>query len=341
MQVDPLELTLNPRNPLDLTSGSKTAWTILQRMHTSRACAFGLLLLLLVLATQVQAKIRLPGILSDHMVLQRDIPIHLWGWADPCERISVQLGKIMVSATTDELGHWSVYIPPQQPGAPVSIDFRGTNSITLSDVLIGDVWVASGQSNMMMPLVGFPGAPVKNGSQEIANAAHAELRLLTVPTRSSPYRLDDFSASWKACTPESAKDFSAVAYFFGREIAAKQRVPLGLIDATAGGTPAEAMEKDGCGRVWFEHAAGLADADGRSVEGFEVTGPDHAFESAEAHIDGASVVVSSAEIKHPVYVRYAWANAPVANLVNAAGLPASTFTSEGRLSDVFLLRAIH
>src|SRR5580698_4523749 len=131
MQVDPLELTLNPRNPLDLTSGSKTAWTILQRMHTSRACAFGLLLLLLVLATQVQAKIRLPGILSDHMVLQRDIPIHLWGWADPCERISVQLGKTMVSATTDELGHWSVYIPPQQPGAPVSIDFRGTNSITL------------------------------------------------------------------------------------------------------------------------------------------------------------------------------------------------------------------
>jgi sialate O-acetylesterase len=122
-----------------------------------------------------------------------------------------------------------------------------------------------------------------------------------------------------------------------------------LADSLAYGEPVtasgplfqRAMEEDGGIRVWFEDAAGLAAADGRPVEGFEVAGSDHNFKPAEGHIDGASVVVSSAEIKHPVYVRYAWANAPAANLVNAAGLPASTFTSEGRLSDVFLLPTTH
>ncbi len=193
------------------------------------------------------AQVRLPNVLSSHMVLQRDRPIHLWGWANPGENVAVDFHGVHGTGTADALGHWSVSLPPEPAGGPYSLTVSASNAIALTDILVGDVWFASGQSNMQMPLNGFPGnAVLDNGPEEIRNAAHPEIRLLHIKEKSSYYPLDDIESNWTICTPETASSFSAAAYFFGREIAEKEHVPVGLIDSTWGGTVAEAwMSLDG------------------------------------------------------------------------------------------------
>ncbi len=186
---------------------------------------------------------RLPKILSNHAVLQRDQPIHIWGWAEPGETVTVSFNGASQTTAADRLGAWSVYLPPQTAGGPFQLTIAGTNKIVLDDILLGDVWFASGQSNMEMPLAGFPGsAEVKNGAEEIRNANQPALRLLLIPHKASAYPLSDFegNAAWTTCTPETAAHFSAVAYFFGRDIASREHVAIGLIDSTWGGTPGEA-----------------------------------------------------------------------------------------------------
>jgi sialate O-acetylesterase len=199
--------------------------------------------LLALAATGAKGEVRLPKILSNHAVLQRDQPLHVWGWSDPGESISASFHGATRATTGDRLGHWSLYLPPQSAGGPFSLTITGRNKIVLDDVLIGDVWFASGQSNMEMPLNGFPGsAVVKNAAEEIRNANQPEMRLLFIPHHATPYPLSDFEgdANWTVCSPETAAKFSAVAYFFGRDITSREHVPVGLIDSTWGGTPAEA-----------------------------------------------------------------------------------------------------
>ncbi len=503
--------------------------------------------LLLISVTGVRAEVRLPKLWSDHAVLQRERPIHVWGWADVGEHVSVTLrpdashadkhsaADEAASTTTDALGHWSVYLAPHQAGGPYTLTVTAANTITVSDLLIGDVWLASGQSNMELPLNGFPGsAALKNGPEEIKAANHPEIRLLHEPKRVSEYPLEDQDATWQICTPETAATFSAVGYFFARDIQHDQKVPIGVVEADWGGTPAEAwtsmgtlggdaalmpvfaaradsmdtqvdadalkakyaredaeakaqgrkpaghpwqpspepwapaalyngmiapitpliirgviwyqgesnsgLERaplyhrlfssmigdwrqhfaqgdfpflyvqissfrssphedwgmlrdaqrrtlslrdtamavtldvgdpgnvhpadkqtvghrlalgaravsygeivsysgplfrqattDGAGmRVWFTGADGKLTAKGGDLEGFEVAGADRHFVTATAKIDndGKSVTAESSQVPMPVYVRYAWPNAPEANLTDSAGLPASTFTSE-------------
>lgn len=470
------------------------------------------------------------------MVLQRDKPVHIWGWSEPGEKITVSLNAASQTATGDRLGRWNVYLPPQAAGGPFQVNVSGSNSIVLDDVLIGDVWFASGQSNMEMPLNGFPGsAVVDNAAEEIRNANHPNIRLLLTRHKAVDYPARDFETSWTVCTPEAAANFSAVAYFFGREIAEREHVAVGLIDSTWGGTPAEAWvsldglssdaglmpvfaaraemvdaegdvpaqmraekredddakaanreppkhpwhpdpsswapawlyngmiapaigfpikgviwyqgeansgalrapmyekvfpaliqdwrmhwqqgnfpflfvqissfksdgtefwplvreaqrrtlsvtntamavtidignpdnvhpaDKQDVGarlalaaralaygenmeysgplfretsiendtvRVWFDHSSGGLLAKGGGLQGFEIAGDDHRFFPAKATIEGQTVLVSSGQLKAPKYVRYGWANAPVANLFNQAGLPASPFTSEEKI----------
>lgn len=469
------------------------------------------------------------------MVLQRDRPIHIWGWSEPNEKVSATLHRASQSTTADSLGRWSVYLPPQPAGGPFQLTVTGTNKIILDDILIGDVWFASGQSNMEMPLEGFPGsAVVKNAAQEIGTANQPGIRLLLVQRKASPFPLADLGSdrSWTVCAPEMATKFSAVAYFFGREIASREHVPIGLIDSTWGGTPAEAWtsleglssdaslmpvfsaraqmireqtnaglvaaaekredatarstnaplpkhpwhpdpqswapswlfnamvspatgyaikgviwyqgeantglaraplyerlfpaliadwrkhwhegnfpflfvqissfaaspsenwpavreaqrrslgvvnsamavtidvgdpgnvhpsdkqtvgsrlalaaralayhenieysgpifrqtsSEEGAIRVWFDHAADGLMAKGGALQGFEIAGDDRHFMAANARVDGVSVIVSNPQQTRPKYVRYGWKNAPVVNLCNSAGLPASPFTSE-------------
>ena len=187
------------------------------------------------------AEIRLPGLLSDHAVLQRDRPIHLWGWASPGARITARFHAQTATADTNPLGKWSLYLKPESAGGPYTLTISGDGADKiLTDLLTGDVWLASGQSNMEMPLAGFqPTASIKDADGEISAAENPQLRLLLVEHKSSDFPLNSTSSSWTTCTPETAKRFSAVAYFFGREIAAREKVPVGLIDSTWGGTPAD------------------------------------------------------------------------------------------------------
>jgi sialate O-acetylesterase len=475
---------------------------------------------------------RLPGILSSHMVLQREKPIHIWGWSAPGEKVSVEFHGTSREAAGNSLGKWSVFLPPETAGGPYPLTVTGGNRIVLEDVLVGDVWFASGQSNMEMPLKGFPGAPLKDSAAEIAHAGQPLIRLLHIPNKAADFPLRNSDASWSVCSPESAASFSAVAYFFGRELVAHERVPIGLIDATWGGTVAEAwMSLEGISadaalmpvfatrarmmqtqaetaaiqaeekredqaarqagqapphhdwrpdpaswapaalfngmvspavdypikgviwyqgesnsradfapmyaklfpaliadwrtqwhagnfpflfvqianfksngsegwavvreaqrrslavantamavtvdigdpdnvhpadkqtvgarlalaaralaygenveysgplfrqaapdggsmRVWFDHGANGLVAKGGGLQGFEVAGDDGRFVAVAARIDGQTVVAGDARVAEPKYVRYGWANAPVVNLFNSEGLPASPFTSQ-------------
>lgn len=202
---------------------------------------FPLAFLLLAAQLPANAAVTLPKLLGSHMVLQREQPIHLWGWADPGETVTATMNGKSATDTTDNMGHWNIYLPAFEAGGPYTLTIKGTNPIELDDILVGDVWFASGQSNMEMPLKGFGGGTViKNAEEEIRNATHPDIRLFHAPNRSSDFPLPDYNAEWTTCTPETATNFSAVAYFFGRDINKDEHVPIGLIDSTWGGTPAEA-----------------------------------------------------------------------------------------------------
>ncbi len=199
-----------------------------------------------LLPAVARAEVRMPHALSDHAVVQRERPIHVWGWATPGAHLSARFHGQTVPALVNELGKWELWLAPEAAGGPYTLTVSGDGAEkTVSDLLVGDVWFASGQSNMEIPLDGFrdrsgkPTAAIKNAEAEIAAASNPRLRLLRVEHKASTFPLDDISADWTACTPEAARKFSAVAYFFGREIAAKEGVPVGLVDSTWGGTPAD------------------------------------------------------------------------------------------------------
>ena len=198
-----------------------------------------------LLTNAASAEITLPKLLSDHAVLQRDRPIHLWGWATPEAHLTARFHNQTVAAQADRLGKWSLYLAPESAGGPYTLSITGDGppdapAKTLTDLLVGDVWFASGQSNMEIPLNGFPGsAVIKDAAKEIAAATHPKLRLLLVQHKTSDYPLNDIAGAWTECTPQTAAQFSAIAYFFGREIASRENVPIGLIDSTWGGTPAD------------------------------------------------------------------------------------------------------
>jgi sialate O-acetylesterase len=198
--------------------------------------------LILALSTLTAiSEVRLPHVISDHAVLQRGAPIHIWGWATPGAHLKAHFHDQTVAADVDTIGTWSLYLAPETAGGPYALTITGDGADTkVDDLLVGDVWFASGQSNMEFPLNGFPGTAVlKNGAQEIAAATNPKLRLLLVGQKLSDFPLGDAAVTWTNCTPETAAKFSAVAYFFGRELAAKEDVPIGLIDSAWGGTPAD------------------------------------------------------------------------------------------------------
>jgi len=185
----------------------------------------------------LQAEVRLPKVFSDHMVLQRDKPIQVWGWASANESVNVQLGEGKVVTTkANAEGEWKVALPAMKAGGPLKMVVKGANTVTFDDVLIGEVWLCSGQSNMEMGITQTDGA-----EQAIADANHPQIRLLLVPNRWTPLPQSDIEATWRICSPASIKadgwgGFSACAYYFGRKLQQELNVPIGLIDSTWGGT---------------------------------------------------------------------------------------------------------
>jgi sialate O-acetylesterase len=200
-----------------------------------------ILALTLALPFAVNAELRLPNLLSDHAVLQRDHPVRVWGWAEAGETVTIRFHKQTLTTQTDSSGEWEAWLKPEPAGGPYTLAVS-SDSITVpierKDILVGDVWVAAGQSNMQFPLSGFPKAPLKDGEKEIAAANHPRIRLLIEKKATSTVPLTDISDTWTECTPDTARRFSAVAYFFGREISKREDIPIGLIDVTWGGTPA-------------------------------------------------------------------------------------------------------
>src|SRR6202789_325148 len=191
-----------------------------------------------LVVTPVEAEVQLASVISDHAVLQRDAPIHLWGEASPEEKITVHFHDQSVSTTASQLGQWESWLMPEPAVGPFALTVRGSSELTRSDLLVGDVWFASGQSNMEMPLAGFPPtAHIPNAAQEIAQADLPQVRLLRMEHQSSASPLAGISAVWKVCAPETAKEFSAAAYFVAREIKRREHVPVGVIASSWGGTP--------------------------------------------------------------------------------------------------------
>ncbi|MCE5240991.1 sialate O-acetylesterase [bacterium] len=188
--------------------------------------------LAVVAVSAAHADVRLPHIFGSHMVLQRDIAIPVWGWADQGEAVRVQLGdKAAVTATPGEGGKWVAKLPAQPAGGPFTLTVSGKNQVVLEDVLIGEVWLCSGQSNMQWTV-----SASNNATEEIANANHPQLRHIAVPRVPSGYPAADFDGAWQVCTPEVAGSFTAAGYFFGRYLLQELKVPIGLVNSSWGGT---------------------------------------------------------------------------------------------------------
>ena len=199
---------------------------------------------LLLLAGSLHADVKLPAIFTDHLVLQRNKPVAIWGWADSGEDITVKFGEQSKKATADKEGAWKVTLDALETSStPAELTIKGKNSITLKDILVGEVWVCSGQSNMS-----FQVSRSVNGDKEAADAKFPNIRLFTVPRSVADAPIKDVQAGpnmpvtgWAAATdPKIVGDFSAAAYFFGRELNQKLNIPIGLIHTSWGGTRAEA-----------------------------------------------------------------------------------------------------
>ncbi|MCX6226377.1 MAG: glycosyl hydrolase family 2, partial [Bacteroidia bacterium] len=190
------------------------------------------------------SQLTLPTVIGSHMVLQQKSDAPLWGWAKPGENISITTSWNGNSAATiaGADGKWMLKVKTPAAGGPYSIEISGKNKIVLDDILIGEVWLCSGQSNMEMPLKGWPewGGPIDGSAETIQAANYPNMRLFTVNRAYSFVPVDTCTGSWKVCTPESAKDFSATGYFFGLQLFQKLNIPVGLIHSSWGGTAAEA-----------------------------------------------------------------------------------------------------
>lgn len=205
------------------------------RMLCLRLTVVALLLSLLATPRTAGADVRLASIFSDHMVLQRDRPIRIWGWADPRQSVTVTLGDATATATADESGRWQAELPARAASAqPVSLTVRAGNAITLEDILIGEVWLCSGQSNMEWTVALSTNAP-----QEIAAADHPLIRHIKVPHAPATTPQETFEGQWQICSPATAGAFTACGYFMARDLLEELQVPIGLINSSWGGTRIE------------------------------------------------------------------------------------------------------
>lgn len=204
--------------------------------------------------TLVNGELRLPAIIGSNMVLQQKTEVKFWGWGNPGEKVKIKAGwKTGIDSTVcSRDGNWSVLVKTPMAGGSFSISIEGDNKIIIENVLIGEVWLCSGQSNMEW-------SALNNNKQAITEAPSAtnnQIRFFHIPKSTSDHPQDDLKAGWKVCNPEDMKKFSIVGYFFGKKLNKELSVPVGLINASWGGTPAE---------VWtpkeiFVEDAGLSEA---------------------------------------------------------------------------------
>jgi sialate O-acetylesterase len=183
------------------------------------------------LAGSLHAAVKLPALISDHMVLQEGVPVRIWGAADPGESVRVEFQGQTVAAKAAETGQWSVWLKPLSAAGPLEMTINGA---VIKDVLVGEVWVGSGQSNMEFAL-----SQAANHEEEIAHADYPLIHVFLVKRVVADQPAGDVAGAWQVCTPQNAPRFSAVEYFFGRALHNYLHVPMGLIESYWGGTPAQ------------------------------------------------------------------------------------------------------
>jgi sialate O-acetylesterase len=186
-----------------------------------------------------RAEVRLPKVFSSHMVLQQEKPLVVWGWAEPNEKVTVTLSTGSQEVQANERGEWKAVLPAMKAGGPYTLTISGSTKVQFEDVMIGEVWLCSGQSNMEMGI-----SAARDAQKEIAAANYPGIRLLKVAKSWKPEPQNDIEGTWKACTPQTVAEggwggFSACAYYFGRELHQKLGVTVGLIDSSWGGTRIE------------------------------------------------------------------------------------------------------
>ena len=199
-------------------------------------------LILMLLATFAKAEVQPAHIFGDHMVLQRDKPIKIWGRADRGEAVTAEFHGQKKSATTGSDGNWAIFLEKEAAGGPFTLKIMGKNTVVFSDVLVGEVWICSGQSNMEWPV-----GEAMNAAAEMAAANFPKIRHIKIPRRTSLQPETDFEkADWMVCSPTTVGGFSAVAYFFAKKIFEETGIPIGLVHSSWGGTICETwMSKKG------------------------------------------------------------------------------------------------
>ncbi|MDD3118716.1 MAG: sialate O-acetylesterase, partial [Victivallales bacterium] len=197
-------------------------------------------------AIPLAGEFNLHPLFGDNMVLQRDFPTPVWGTATPSSRLEITIGRQRCEAVADSDGRWRINLQPMPAGGPHTMSVRGRNRIvTCRNILFGDVWLCSGQSNMQWSV-----RESGNPRAEIAAADYPRLRLFQVAHKVSDKPLTTVAGHWRVCSPQTVANFSAAAYYFGRDLSRRTGVPVGLIQSTWGGTPAEA---------WLDRAALASD----------------------------------------------------------------------------------
>jgi sialate O-acetylesterase len=207
-------------------------------MNKHLTCHLITSLILLSLPIFLQANVSLPVLLSDGMILQRDTRTVIWGWASPGEKVQIKFNKKTASTITDSEGNWKITMPPMKAGGPYTMEVKGNNTVTINDILIGDVWFCSGQSNMVLNMERVK----EKYPDDIATADFPEIRNFFIPTASdiTSVHKDLPPGKWMPATPENVLGFGAATFFFARSIYQEYKVPIGIINSSVGGTPIEA-----------------------------------------------------------------------------------------------------
>jgi len=196
----------------------------------------------MLVQTISDAQVRLQRLVRDSMILQRDEKIKIWGWASKDEKVSVKFNNKNYKTKANASGNWFVMLAPMKAGGPYTMEISGTNKITLKEILIGDVWFCSGQSNMVHQV----GIHDVRYAKDIADANFPQIRQFWIPTLTNLQGPQDDlpTGYWKWANPEDIRLFSAVAYFFARDLFEKYHVPIGIINSSVGGTPIEAWTSE-------------------------------------------------------------------------------------------------
>ena len=186
----------------------------------------------------LNAQVKLPALFTDNMILQQQSEAPIWGWAEKSKEISIipSWNNKVVKCKSDANGKWKTTIPTPKAGGPYEIKISDGKEVVIHNVLIGEVWLCSGQSNMEMPMKGFRGQPVLESNNAILKSKNSNIRLISVPRGKTAEIKDDFEGSWAEAEPKTVADFSAAAYYYGRLLNEILDVPIGLIDVTYGGS---------------------------------------------------------------------------------------------------------